>query len=203
MNAAPDKPEISAQEASWIEHLAGMRARAAACKQGSNPEAVEALATATSGPVTIANRKLYPASQGTVWTLQRLAREFSNYADFHGLNGTNDPAVPGERELLELGLATLCFCNSRECWKRLELGKLEELILESEELMWSLPIEDQLALQAHFAKEMDRINRLSPDASPGKFPPAPPNGNLQEMQTHAEGPEWPRSNGCAPSMESV
>ena len=53
MTPETTKPEMSRHEASWHEHLAGMRAAEAARKLGSNPAATDALATATAGPVTV------------------------------------------------------------------------------------------------------------------------------------------------------
>ena len=67
-----------------------------------------------------------------------------------------------EVELMELGLATLAFCDARGCWKMLDAGQLQALIVRADEMMWSMPIETQFALQAHFQQEMERVKKLSP-----------------------------------------
>lgn len=190
------KPEMSRQEYSWHKHLAGMRAADAARNQGANPAAVDAIASASAGPVIIGGIKLGRATQGAVWTLQRVAREFAEYADANGLHPSTDPTSPGTRELIELGLATLVFCDARNCWVDLDSGNLAKLILRADEMMWDMPIEDQLALQAHFTAEMERIKRLSPEEeeTPGKSQ-LPPSGNSPKAPIHPEGTDSQSSNG--------
>lgn len=206
MNQAP-LPQMSRHEASWHEHLAGMRAAEKAREQGGNPEAIAAIASATAGPVVIAGYVLQRAGQGTIWTLQRLAREFAAFADAHGLENSTDPAEPGNREMLELGLATLAFCDARGCWQDLDAGRLSSLILRADEMMWSMPIETQLALQAHFTSEMDRIRKLSPgeeeDSLPGKSLAIQVNGISLGVETHpVETASLPVS-GSLPNTEST
>ena len=194
-------PEMSRHEASWHEHLAGMRASAAARKQGGDPAAITALATATAGPVLIGTFKLWPASQGTVWTLQRVAREFSAWANALGMPKAGDHEPDGTREILELGLSTLVFADSLRVWHMLETGRLEDLISEAEQLMWEVPVDVYRSLENHFDREMGRIRRLHTEDAPKKKPatqaesgtspviPIPPTAT----------PSHP-SNGCVPSM---
>ncbi len=167
------KPSITPQEASWHEQVAGLRAAEAARAHGSNPATTAALATATAGPVTIAGLALAPASQGTLWTLQRIAREFTAHADASArYPAATDPTAPGTRELIELGLATLVFIDARGTWKLLDAAALTTLIARAEDLVWTLPLSHQIALQAHFRAEMDRIHDL---AGPGEEEePTPP-----------------------------
>lgn len=160
---------MSRQEASWHEHIAGMRAAEEARKAGGDPAAYEAFATAVAGPVTIGAFTLHPASEGTVWTLRRVAREFQVWADANGLAvaGTNEP--DGERELIEMGLSVLVFCDSLRVWRALDARDLEGLIFEARQLVWGVPVEVYRALEAHFQEQMDAIRRLSdPSGAPPK-----------------------------------
>jgi hypothetical protein len=161
-----------------------MRAAEKARAQGGNPDSIEALATATAGPVEIGGFKLMPASQGTIWTLQRLAREFSAWADAVAMPAAAAGAPDGTRELLELGLSTLAFCDARGCWQEMEAGDLPRLIVRAEAMMFDVPVETSLRLEAHFRHQMERIRALNPEADPmpGK-PPAGENGKSPEMQT--------------------
>lgn len=161
---------MSRHEASWHEHLAGMRAAEAARKTGSNPAATDALATATAGPVEIGGFVLEPASRGTVWTLRRAAREFVAWANALGMPRSADDAELGTREMIELGLSTLIFCDARACWMDMETGKLEELIARADALMWTVPVDVITKLESHFRAQMHRISELTPDAedTPGK-----------------------------------
>ena len=196
-------PEMSAQEASWHEHLAGLRAADTAREQGSDTAATEALASATAGPTTIAGRPLQQATQGTIWTLQRVAREYARWARDHGIEPSASPDEPGTRELIELGLATLVFCDARACWRELDVGNLALLISRAEDMMWRMPLSDQMALQAHFATEMDRIRHLSggPDPEPKKKPLAPlmPPGPSNEMPIPPPAQASPPSSGSPPN----
>lgn len=196
-----DKPEMSRQEASWHTHLAALRAQEAARKAGSNTAATEALATATAGPVTIGGYQLYPASEGTIWTLKRLAREFIAWADKLGM----PHAAEGElrdRELLELALSTLAFCDARRVWQLLESGRFEELIIEADRMVWYMPIETSRALEAHFSKQMARIRELTPDAETApKKPEAGGNGNSPATPIPAEDTDSPPSNGWQPNTK--
>ena len=197
---------MSRHEASWHEHLAGMRAAEKAREQGGNPDAIAAIASATAGPVEIGGFTLHRAGQGTIWTLQRLAREFAAYAESIGLQSSEDPTNPGNREMIELGLATLAFCDARGCWQMLDAGRMYALIVRADEMMWSMPIETQLALQAHFTSEMDRIKKLSPgeeEETPGKSPAPVVSGILQGAETHpAETASLPVS-GSLPNTGSI
>lgn len=197
-------PEMSRHEASWHEHLAGMRAGAAARRQGGDPQAIAALATATAGPVHIGEFILHPASQGTVWTLQRVAREFHEWANALGMPIASATEPDGTREILELGLSTLVFADSLRAWQLMEAGKLEDLISEAEQIMWSVPVDIYRALENHFDREMARIRGLNPDEAPKKKP----------METDASGTspvtpilpvatQSPPSNGCVPSIPSL
>jgi len=205
MNQTTPLPEMSRHEASWHEHLAGMRAAEKARAQGGNPEAIDAIASATAGPVEIGGFILQPASQGTVWALQRLAREFGDYADSIGLKASDDPASPGNRELIELGLATLVFCDSRECWMKLDAGQLFALIVRADEIMWSTPIETQIKLQAHFTSEMDRIHKLSPgeEDALGKLQNPEESGILQGAEIPPAETVSPPVNGSVRNTESI
>ena len=197
-------PEMSSQEASWHEHLAGMRAGDAARHQGADPAAVAAFASATAGPVILAGRHLHQASQGTIWTLQRVAREFAAWADDVGLPHASNPEAPGTRELLELGLATLVFCDARLCWRMLDNHQLAELTQQAEDMMWEMPLPEQLALQAHFRGEMDRIRALSGNGSdePEKKTLPPTAGISSAIATPPPATALPASNGWRPNTES-
>jgi hypothetical protein len=196
------KPEMCAQEASWHQHMAGMRASAEARKQGSNPAATAALATATAGPVRIGRFTLHPASEGTVWTLKRLAREFAAWADVLGMPSAPEGGELGSRELLELGLSTLAFADARGTWQRLELGQLEQIIVEAECLMFDTPVAELRQLEQHFQKQMQAIRDLTPDAEPAPKKPQPADGNGTSPATPipAEATDSPSSNGSLPSI---
>jgi hypothetical protein len=197
-------PEMSRQEASWHEHLAGMRAGAKARKLGSNPLATDALATATAGPVEIGGFQLFPASEGTVWTLKRLAREFRSWADGIGMPSAGEGEANGTRELMELGLSTLVFCDSLRVWTRLEQGELYQLALEAEDLMFRTPIAITRQLEAHFQRQMQAIRDLTPDdeGTPGKSLPTGGSGISPGQPIPQEAADSPPSNGSLPSMGS-
>jgi hypothetical protein len=190
-------PEMSQQEASWHTHLAAMRAQETARNQGANPHAVAAFATATAGPVTIAGYTLHPASQGTVWTLKRVATDFTAWADRLGIPTATTPESPGTREMLELGLTTLVFCDSRQCWIDLETGKLEQLISRADAMIWNVELTDLLALQTHFQTQMARIGALSgEEEAPGKPQPQPAaSGPSPVMPIPPRATESPLVNG--------
>lgn len=201
-------PEMSRHEASWHEHMAGMRAAQEARASGGNPATAEALAHATAGPLDIGGFHIQPCSQGTIWTLQRLAREFAIYADLHHLHSSPDPDAPGERELIELGLATLAFCDARQCWKDLSSGRLPQLILRAEELMWATPLEIQMELQKHFQEQMERVRALSPgaDAPAGpekKTPQETPAGVSPAVPNPPMATTSPPSSGSPPNTASA
>lgn len=189
-------PEMSRHEASWHEHLAGMRAAEAARAKGADPTAVEALASATAGPLQIGAFNIRPASQGTIWTLQRVAREWEKFASAHAIPASGDSAAPGTRELIELGLATLAFCDARECWLALDRGEIAHLVEKADAMMWEIPVETQLKLQNHFQAEMARIGRLAPgqEDAPGK-PPETPAGTSPASETPPPATASPPWNG--------
>jgi hypothetical protein len=198
------KPEMSQQEASWHEHLSGMRAGEAARKQGSNPHATEALASATAGPVVIGGYTLHPASEGTIWTLKRLAREFAEWADGIGIKAAAEGEENGTRELLELGLSTLVFCDAKRCWHDLEDGNLEGLIKEAEDLMWETPVAVTKRLEAHFQRQMQAIRDLTPedDGTPGKSPDPAASGASPAMPIPPVAAASPPSSGSPQNTPS-
>jgi hypothetical protein len=166
-------PEMSQQEASWHTHLAAMRAQETARNQGANPHAVDAFAAATAGPQMVHGFSLAPATEGTIWTLKRVAREFKAYADALGMPSAGPSEEDGTRELLELGISTLVFCDARQCFMDLEGGRLEAIIARADTLMWSIPLHVSRDLAEHFSREMQRIRNLTPDDEatlPGKLP---------------------------------
>lgn len=160
------KPEMSRHEASWHIHLAGMRAAAAAKKSGGNIDAIEALATATAGPRDIAGLQVYPATEGTVFTLKRIAREFNAWADSIGMPRAAAGEPNGHRELLELGLSTLAFMDALATWTALDTEGIEPLVLRAETLIFRVEISTQRALEDHFTREMARIRALTQDEDP-------------------------------------
>lgn len=162
---------MSAHEAGWHEHLAGLRATHESREQGGDVQAEEALASATAGPRVVGNFTLYPASQGTMWTLRRVAKEFEDYAAIHGIPASGDEENPGTRELIELGLSTLVFCDARGTWVNLEKGLLESLIVRADQLMWNTPIDVQVQLQNFFEEQMEIIGNLSDDGEPAEKKP--------------------------------
>lgn len=197
-------PEMSRHEASWHELVAGMRAADIARQQGCDPAATAALATATAGPRQIGQFTLRPASQGTLWTLQRIAREWQGFADLNKIPGTGDSANPGTREIIELGLATLAFCDARATWLALDRGDLAGLAARAEEMMFDLPIEIQMALQAHFTSEMDRIKALTPgeEEEPKKPQPQPAAaGSSPAVPTPPAAAASPHANGSPPNTD--
>lgn len=196
-------PEMSQQEASWHTHLAAMRAQETARNQGANPHAVEALASATAGPLRLHGFDLFPATEGTVWTLKRVAREFKAWADSVGMPHAAEGEEDGTRELLELGISTLVFCDARKCFMDLELGNLHSVIARADQLMWQIPLQVSRDLAAHFSRQMGRIRDLTPDeesATPGK--PMAGNGTSPAMPTPPVVPDSPPSSGSPPSMAS-
>ena len=173
-NGWTTKPEMSQSEASFHETTAGIRADAEAKKQGCDPTALEALGAATCGPVEVGGIVLKPASEGTFITLRKIAAMFANYADALGLPVSADDDNPGERELYELGLASLVFADSRRVFRELNAGKLPSLMNQAMDLIFEMPMSDQVAIKEHIQSAMEEINRLSGTATtaPGK-PPAP------------------------------
>lgn len=180
-----------------------MRAADAARKQGGNPTAIDALAGATAGPVTIAGFTLKPATEGTIWTLKRVAREFRAWADGLGMPHATGPEN-GTREMLELGLSTLVFADARACWIQIEEGNFPALISQADTIMWEMDLATTRALEAHFQKQMESIRALTPDAEdrPGKPPETGENGTSPEMPTQPEAADSPPSSGSPPSMPS-
>lgn len=168
---------MSRQEASWHEHLAGMRAAEKARAQGGNPAAIDAVAAATCGPVRIGAFEIYPPTEGTVWTLKRLAREFAAWADALGMPSAADGEDNGSREMLELGLSTLAFVDSRQTFQYLEAGRLEDLILRAEKLMWETPVEVTKQLSAHFESGMARLRELNSGDEEAPKKPIAADGN--------------------------
>lgn len=155
------KPEMSKTEASFHEAVAGQRASAEAKKQGCDPAALDALAGATMGPVKIGHIVLKPASEGTFITLRKIATMFQKHADALGMPHSDDEASPGERELIELGLASLVFSDSRRVFRELNIGNLPALMNEALDLIFELPLETQVRLKHHIEKQMQEIDRLS------------------------------------------
>jgi len=205
MNPTPSTlPEMSRHEASWHEHVAGMRAADHARHEGGDPAATAALATATAGTRQIGPFTVRPASQGTVWALRRIAREWQVYADARNLPSTGDPTNPGTRELIELGLAVLAFCDARATWLALDNGELASLVSRAEDMMWNLPVEIQMQLQAHFTGEMDRIKDLTPgEEENGKKPQPQPAaaGSSPVAQTPPAAADSPHANGSLPNTD--
>jgi hypothetical protein len=189
------KPEMSRHEASWHEHLAGMRAAEAARKQGGDPQAAEAMAWATASPVRIAGYELRPASQGTLWTLRRLAREFSAWADAIGMPKAAPGEADGSRECIEMGLTMLAFTDSLRVWDLLETERLGELITEAEKLIHRVPLEDYRKLERHFQMQMERIHGLTPEAVPEKKTPETRTGGSPAMPMPPTAEPSPTSNG--------
>jgi len=167
---ANQKPEMSKTEATFHESIAGQRASAAAKKQGCDPAALDALAAATAGPVNIAGFDLKPATEGTFITLRKTAWMFVAHAERCGLPICNDPENPGERELYELGLATLVFTDARRVFRELNAGRLPQLMAEAMDIIFELSLEDQKRLKEHIEAQMEEIARLSGEAveKPGK-----------------------------------
>jgi hypothetical protein len=209
MNEQTDLPAMSSHEASWHEHIAGMRAGEAARAAGANPAAVAAVAAATAGPAVVGGMRLESASQGTIWTLQRAAREYAALADAQGLAPAADPARPGTRELIELGLTTLIFMDARGVWKLLDAGGLPDLIARAEAIMWDMPLAANLALQAHFNREMSRIRELTggadPDAGAEKktSQPMPATGPSPAPPIPPPAPASPPSSGLPQSIPTL
>lgn len=185
-----EKPQMSEQEASWHEHLAGMRAKAEARQSGADPLAMEAVATGCMGPVQVGRFTLRPASAGTRHTLRRIALEFVSWANALGIPKAADHEPNGYREIIELGLSTLVFGDPLQTMIRLELGKLEELVLEAEAIMFDTPLEIQEQLERHFEKEMRRIKDLTrsepePQAKKKPDPEAPGASNETPIPAEA------------------
>jgi hypothetical protein len=164
------KPEMSRMESTFHESVAGQRASAEAKKQGCDPRALDAVATATMGPVMIGNITLYPASEGTFITLRKLATMFARHADAIGLPISDDNDNPGERELYELGLATLVFMDSKRVFRELTAGRLPQLIEQGFDLIFEQSLENQIVLKIHIEEQMNEIRRLSGEeaTTPGK-----------------------------------
>lgn len=202
--AADQRPEMSRQEASWHTHTAGQRAATAAQAQGADPTAIAAVATATAGTIEIAGRRLQPVGQGTVWTLQRIAREFEAYAAEHGLVSSPDPEnSPGTRELIELGITTLVFIDSRRVWRELDAGRLADLMEEAESLMWQTPLPEQLALQGWFRKQMDIVKQLTGgEEEPASTKKPSQDGVSAEMPIPPPAKESQPSSGLSQNTQS-
>jgi hypothetical protein len=205
---------MSRQEASWHEHVAGQRASAAARQTGADPAALDAVARATMGPVVIAGLTLRPASEGTFITLRKCAAMFAAHADALGLPHATSPQNPGERELYELGLASLVFADARRVFRALTAGQLPALMEEAMELIFGLPLADRVALSLHIETQMAEINRLSgaaatdatpgkpePTASPEPIPPPPAPGHWPARPNPPTAPPSPPSNGSWPNTD--
>lgn len=163
---APDeKPEMSETEASFHGSIAGQRAAAAAREQGADPQALDSLARATIGDTAIGGITLKPASEGTFITLRKMAAMFQKRADELKLPHADDPESPGERELYELGLASLVFSDPRRVFRELNIGNLPSLMNEAMDLIFELPLAAQIALKNHIESCMAEIARLSGDGA--------------------------------------
>lgn len=199
---------MSRQEASWHEHVAGQRAAAAARQTGADPAALDAVARATMGPVAIAGLTLRPASEGTFITLRKCAAMFAAHADATGLPHATSPENPGERELYELGLASLVFADARRVFRALTAGQLPALMEEAMEMIFGLSLADRVALSRHIETQMAEINRLSgaaaTDATPGKpqpTPPPPDPGPWPARPNPPTEPPSPPSSGSWPNTD--
>lgn len=159
------KPEMSAMEATFHQSIAGQRAAAHAREQGCDPQALDSLARATIGATRIGGVTLKPASEGTFITLRKIAAMFQQRADELGLPHSANPESPGERELYELGLASLVFSDPRRVFRELNIGNLPSLMNEAMDLIFELPLADQVALKNHIESCMAEISRLSGDGA--------------------------------------
>ncbi len=195
------KPEMSATEASFHESVAGQRAAAAAREQGADPQALDSLARATIGETTIGGIKLKPASEGTFITLRKVASMFARRADELKLPHAEDPDSPGERELYELGLASLVFSDPRRVFRELNIGNLPSLMNEAMDLIFELPLADQVALKNHIESCMAEISRLAGDGAekPVGKPGAEAAGDSPAKTSQAVEPPSPPSNGSSPN----
>lgn len=194
------KPLISATEASFHESVAGQRAAEKAKAQGCDPEALDSLARATSGPVEIAGMKLNPPSEGTFITLRKIASMFQKHADAIGLPHSEDPESPGERELYELGLASLTFADPRRVFRELNIGNLPKLMTEAMDLIFELPLADQVALKNHIESAMEEIARLAGDGAAKPVVGKPGAAGHSPGKTSPAGePPSPPSSGSSPN----
>mgnify|MGYP000224030637 CR=1 FL=1 len=209
MNNDTNKPTMSNTEASFHEVVAGNRAKAEAEASGGNQAAIEAVANATLEHRVVAGYELKPASQGTIFVLQEVARRFEEYCKTNPMHSSGDPKFPGSKELLEIGLSVLVFADPRRIFKDVQDGKIEELRYEAEEIIWTLPAEKAKLLNDHFTTEMDRLNQLSGSSSadaPGK-PQLDQQENLNgtsEAQSHpSQVTGSPSSSGSCPPTTSA
>jgi hypothetical protein len=107
--------------------------------------------------------------------------------------------------LIELGLTTLIFMDARGVWKLLDQGGLPDLIARAEAIMWDMPLAANLALQAHFNREMNRIRELTGGADPdagAEKKTRPTAGPSPAMPTPPPAPDSPPSNGLPPNTTS-
>lgn len=156
-----EKPPMSQTEASWHETQAGNRAKELAQQEGANPEAVNAVLDASTEPLTVAGFQLKPASQGTIFTLQAVARAFVTYAEKMGMESTGDTANPGEQEMYESALAGLIFADGRRVSQKLKTEGIEAVVAEADELIWNISLEDARLISEHSNNELRRSNLLS------------------------------------------
>lgn len=129
------------------------------------------MADATSPNKVVAGYELKPASQGTIFAMQEVAKKFEEYATEEEIQSSGDVENPGVQELLEVGLAVLVFADARRCYDVARNGGISDLRYEAEGIVWDLPIEVAMELSTHFSHEMSRVKELTGEkeaSQPGK-----------------------------------
>jgi hypothetical protein len=153
----PDqRPTMSAQEVSWHETIAGIRARKAADSLGCLPAAREAIAFASLPP----NPLRPPITIGTLWAVEESER--------HGAELT------GASEFADRALLAFTVSQPERALASYLIGDLADIragMLEAA----SRPAEESLAIERWFESEMARLKALAGGADsglPGKKIPA-------------------------------
>jgi hypothetical protein len=147
---------MSAQEVSWHETIAGMRARKAADARGCLPAAREAVAFASMPPHPLRP----PITIGTLWAVEESER--------HGV------ALTGASEFADKALLVFTVSQPERALASYLTGDLVDIragMLEAA----ARPAEESLAIEQWFESEMARLKQLAGGAegdTPGKKFPA-------------------------------
>lgn len=198
--APNQKEEMSNQEASWHSHVAGQRATAEATDEGANPSAIQALINASDGGLRVGGLVLRPATKGTVFTLQEIAKAFASYADVQRI-----PSI--DRTILEDNIAIVVFVDALRAHQRFVAQGITALIKDADALQWKVNMRDAVRIQKYVMEQMQVMQSITgPSAdedSPGKHMPETPAGASLEINAQPQVMTSPSSNGSWPTTGSA
>lgn len=163
------KPVMSQQEASWHEHIAGLRAAEVARNQGEDPALIEAVVDATLPRPEVAGFQIKPATKGTLMAISRLAKQLLAYAKANDLSPSPNRNQPGELEMLEMAFMIMVFSEPKMIYRDTKDSLPAYLIAEAERLIFDVPALEMLKIQEQLEVELAAIGMVSPEEEP----PAP------------------------------